>query len=85
MPLVVDTLRHATLLPSVLDMAQQQQHPVGNKNSYYLTYNFLLWLYLLFALVVSIKSYLRDPSTEKKLAVFREKNGSMSTGLTSSI
>jgi hypothetical protein len=76
MLLVVDTLRHATLLPSVLDMAQQ--HPVGNKNSYYLTYNFL-------ALVVSTKSYLRDPSTEKKLAGFRVKNGSMSTGLTSSI
>jgi len=78
MLLVVDTLRHATLLPSVLDMAQQQQHPVGNKNSYYLTYNFL-------ALVVSTRSYLRDPSTEKKLAVFRVKNGSMSTGLTNSI
>ena len=40
MLLVVDTLRHATLLPSVLHMAQHQQHAVGNKNSYYLTYNF---------------------------------------------
>jgi len=78
MLLVVDTLRHATLLPSVLHMAQHQQHAVGNKNSYYLTYIF-------FARVVSTKSYLRDPSTEKKLAVFRVKNGSMSTGLTSSI
>jgi hypothetical protein len=59
-------------------MAQQQQYPVGNKKSYYLTYNFL-------ALVVSTKTYLRDPSTEMKLAVFRVKDGSMSTGLTSSI
>jgi hypothetical protein len=78
MLLVVDTLCHATLLPSVLDMAQLQEHPVGNKNSYYSTYNFL-------ALVVSTKSYLRNLTTEKKLAVFRVKSGSMSTGLISSI
>lgn len=77
MLLVVDTLRHATLPPSVFDMAQRQQQPVGNKNSYYLTYNFL-------ARVVSTKPYLRYPSTEEKLAVFRVKNGSMSTSLTSS-
>jgi hypothetical protein len=41
MLLVDDTLRHATLLPSVFDLAQQQQHPVGNKDSYYSTYNVL--------------------------------------------
>lgn len=78
MLLVGDTLRHATLLPSVLDMAQQQQHPVGNNNTYYSTYKFL-------APFKATKYYLRDPSTERKLAVFRVKNGSKSTGLTSSI